>query len=388
MEKTVIIFWNLGYHASVYGVENQLIEVTSEMSNIPFISSFADAKCRAARRRHAAAWLAAVLILIFSAAAMAQNIALDAEVDRTTVKFGESLTLTLTLSQAISGTSPGRVMAPNIDSVPNFDVAGRRTTQNMSFVNGVGNLQIQTSLELVPRGPGDFTIPTLSLKLPDGRRVSSKAISVKVLPPEDEPAQAAGAGSAAGPAVAGDDDTASVGDQGGMSVMKAFFMLLGIVAIVICLPILLSWYMSTRSASSRHAGKPEDSGMSEAAEEATIVSDVKTAELPIDFDREVDRLKREVPETGLEFYRIYFDLYHKAFVTSHVRLDAMKTPDELRRAGEAMLPPTVSSRLRAVFEDWEGVTYARLVPSRQFVAIHDDARAILRALNHKQETHR
>ncbi|HNW35452.1 MAG TPA: BatD family protein [Candidatus Ozemobacteraceae bacterium] len=358
------------------------------MSKIPFISPHAPAQYQARRCGLAAVWLAAALILMISAAVMAQDIALDAEVDRTTVKFGETLTLTLTLSQAISGTSPGRVMTPNLDSVPNFDVAGRRTSQNMSFVNGVGNLQVQTSLELVPRGPGDFSIPALSLKLPDGRTVSSKAISVKVLPPEDEQAKTAGSGSSSGAAATADDDTARVAERGGMSVFKAISMLLVIVAIVICLPILLSWYMSARSASARHAKKSQDTGMGEAVEEAAIVSEVKAAEPPIDFEREVDRLKREVPETGLEFYRIYFDLYHKAFIASHAKLDAMKTPDELRRAGEAVLPPAVSARLRAVFDAWEGVTYARFVPSRPFAEIHDDARAILRALNHKQETHR
>jgi len=342
------------------------------------------------RVRHVALLVMLVSLLI-SIPVVAQDVSLDAEVDRTTVRFGESLTLTLTLSQALSGGGGRQIVTPNVDSIPDFDIAGRRTAQNMSFINGVGQLQVQTSLELVPRGPGDFTIPAMGFKLPDGRSVNSKAIKVKVLPPEDE--SAAGQGSAQPPAPE-EDDTSRVTNGGGMSLFKAFSMLLLITATVICLPILLSWYMSGRSASSRTrvsqvsqdgaAGAPETG----VVEDAKFVSAARPSAETVDFEREVERLKIEYKEPTLEFYRLYYDLFHKALVAANSRMRPEQTPDELRRTAEEHFPPAISSRMKPVVDEWEGVTYARMLPTRPFSALHDDARTIVRCLTHRQETHR
>ncbi|HOY68962.1 MAG TPA: BatD family protein [Candidatus Ozemobacteraceae bacterium] len=324
---------------------------------------------------------------------LAQEMSLEAETDRTTVKFGESLTLSVTLSQAIGGAAPGRIVTPNIESIPDFDIAGRQTSQNMSFINGVGSLQIRTVLELVPRGPGNFTIPALSLKLPDGRSVSSKPIAVKVLPPSEE---APGAATEAAPPA--EDDTARVSGNGGMSLVTAALVLVLVVALVIGLPILLSWYLSRRA--ERPSRTDAGSGNKPAAtvrptadredppEEAEIVPVVKHPGSPVEFDREIERLKREFPDVGLEFYRKYYDILHGALVGSHAKLGAMKTPDELRRTMEGVVPPAVAARLNEVFEEWEGVTYARILPTRGFQAILEDSRALLCAVTQKQETHR
>ncbi|OQA05247.1 MAG: hypothetical protein BWY66_02614 [bacterium ADurb.Bin374] len=340
------------------------------------------------------ALLAVFIAMLFSIPAVAQDVSLDAEVDRTTVKFGESLTLTLTLAQGISAGGGRQIVTPNVDSIPDFDIAGRRSEQNMSFINGVGQLQVRTSLELVPRGPGDFTIPAMGFKLPDGRSVSSKAIRVKVLPPEDE--KAAGQGSAQ-PAAPEDDDTSRVANTGRMSLFKAFSMLLLITAAVICLPILLSWYMSRRSASPRTrtaAAISGDTGSAAVASDSTVVEDARivAAARPsvetVDFEREVERLKIEYKEPTLEFYRVYFDIFHKALVSANPRMKPEQTPDELRLTAEEHFPPAVSSRMKPVVDEWEGVTYARMLPSRAFSALHDDARTIVRSLTHRQETQR
>ncbi len=348
-------------------------------------------RLRISRVRHVAL-LVMLVSLLFAVPAAAQDVSLDAEVDRTTVRFGESLTLTLTLSQAISGGGGRQMITPSVDSIPDFDIAGRRTAQNMSFINGVGQLQVQTSLELVPRGPGDFTIPAMGFKLPDGRSVSSKAIKVKVLPPEDE--HAAGQGSAQ-PAAPEEDDTSRVANGGGMSLFKAFSMLLLITAAVICLPILLSWYMSGRSPSSRsrassttQSGAPAVVSEPSAVEDAKIVAVARPSVENVDFDREIERLKVEYKEPTLEFYRSYFDIFHKALVAANPRMKPEQTPDELRRTAEEHFPPAVSSRMKPVVDEWEGVTYARMLPSRPFSALHDDARTIVRSLTHRQETHR
>ncbi|HOT27744.1 MAG TPA: BatD family protein [Candidatus Ozemobacteraceae bacterium] len=337
----------------------------------------------------------ALLVMLVSLLAVVPGVALDAsldaEVDRTTVRFGESLTLTLTLSQALGGGGGRQIITPNVDSIPDFDIAGRRTAQNMSFINGVGQVQVQTSLELVPRGPGEFTIPAMGFKLPDGRSVSSKAIKVKVLPPEDE--SAAGQGSTQ-PAAPEEDDASRVANGGGMSLFKAFSMLLLITAAVICLPILLSWYMSGRAASSRTRVSPAtDEGAPNtsetgAVEDAKIVSVATPSAEKVDFEREVERLKIEYKEPTLEFYRVYFDIFHKALVAANPRMKPEQTPDELRRTAEEHFPPAVSSRMKPVVDEWEGVTYARMLPSRPFSALHDDARTIVRSLIHRQETHR
>lgn len=375
--------------------EKQMIEVIRKMSTmcIRMIPPWRRIRGRSMCRFVV---LAALILALIAPASFAQEISLEAEVDRTTVKFGDSLTLTLTLSQALSGQANRQFVTPNIDSIPDFDIAGRRTSQNMTFINGVGQLQVQTSLELVPRGPGDFTIPAMALKLPDGRTVNSKAIKVKVLPPEEEPAAAQGQGSAQPPAVE-EDDTSRVTNGRGTSLFKAFSMLLVIVAIVILLPILLSWYLSGRNAPARprgaagSAGQPAGaSGDSDGteAEDAKVVSPAIPREQPVDFDREVERLKREIPEASLEFYNIYFDIFHRAVVSANSRLNAMQTPDELRKSAEEHFPPAVAARMRTIVDEWEGVAYARFAPSRAFSVLHDDARAIVRALTTRQETHR
>lgn len=348
------------------------------------------------RLRVSRVWHIALIVILvpvlFAVPVIAQDVSLDAEVDRTTVKFGESLTLTLTMSQAISGGRGRQIVAPNVDSIPDFDIAGRRSEQNMTFINGVGQLQVRTSLELVPRGPGDFTIPAMGFKLPDGRSVNSKAINVKVLPPDDE--KAAGQGSAQ-PSAPEEDDTSRVANGGGMSLFKAFSILLLITAAVICLPILLSWYMSGRSASSRaRASSPTQNGATAGVSAAPAVEDAKivTAARPsaetVDFEREVERLKIEYKEPTLEFYRIYYDIFHKALVSANPRMKPEQTPDELSKTVEEHFSPAVSSRMKPVVDEWEGVTYARMLPSRAFSALHDDARTIVRALTHRQETHR
>lgn len=368
-----------------------MLEVSSTMPMTCHPIYEAGKRLRASRVPHVAL-LVILVSMLFSVPAVAQDVSLGAEVDRTTVRFGESLTLTLTLSQAISDGGGRQIVTPNVESIPDFDIAGRRTAQNMSFINGVGQLQVQTSLELVPRGPGEFTIPAMGFKLPDGRSVNSKAIKVKVLPPaEDE--NASGQGSTQ-PAAPEDDDTPRVANDGGMSLFKAFSMLLLITAAVICLPILLSWYMSGRSASSRTRGSPTTQDAAAVASETGAVEDAKIVSavgLPaetVDFEREVERLKTEYKEPTLEFYRLYFDIFHKALVATNPRMKPEQTPDELRRTAEEHFPPAVSSRMKPVVDEWEGVTYARMLPSRPFSTLHDDARTIVRSLTHRQETHR
>jgi len=346
-------------------------------------------------KRQVVAGILMTLIVLGCAIGWAQEMTLEAETDRTTVKFGESLTLSVTLSQAIGGNAPDRIVTPNIESIPDFDIAGRQTSQNMSFVNGVGRLQIQTVLELVPRGPGAFTIPALSLRLPDGRTVSSKPIPIKVLPPSEEQQERGGAGKDS-TAVA-DDDAARVSGSSGLGLVKAALILLLVVALVIGLPILLSWYLSRRAerpskagpVSGAHvSGAPADIRHDTGPEEAEIVPVLKSAGGAVDFEREIERLKREFPDAGLEFYRNYYDILHRALVGSHPRLGVMKTPDELRHTLEGLVQPVIAARLKDVFGEWEGVTYARILPARGFQDIHEDSRTLLRAVTQRQETHR
>lgn len=373
--------------------EKQLIEVISTMSKTTFCMNTHRGRLRA-QGLCSIAFLAALILALLAPASFAQEIALEAEVDRSTVKFGESLTLTLTLVQSLNGPSGQQIVTPNVDSIPDFDIAGRRTSRNMSFINGVGKVQAQTSLELVPRGPGEFTIPPMGLKLPDGRTVNSNAIKVKVLPPEEDSVGAQTREPSQTPA-AEDDDTSRIGNGGRLSLFKAFMILMLIVAAVIALPILLSWYMSRSRASERSRGAADLSGQPKAqtrgdekaeAEDAKIITPAKPREPPVDFEREVERLKREIPEANIEFYKIYFDIFHKAVASAHSRLTAMQTPDELRKTVEEHFPPVVSARMKTIVDEWEGVTYARFAPSRGFSALHDDARAIVRALTHRQET--
>ena len=125
--------------------------------------------------------LAAVLALGFGALVVAQQApALNSSVDRPVVRDGESLTYVLRAEGAVRG---------DPDDAPltrDFDIIQRSSSSRVQISNGQTSQVTEWQFQLMPRKPGEFTIPSMQV----GDR-QSNTVAVRVLPP-DTSASAAG----------------------------------------------------------------------------------------------------------------------------------------------------------------------------------------------------
>ncbi|MFZ2958778.1 MAG: BatD family protein [Candidatus Ozemobacteraceae bacterium] len=206
-----------------------------------------------------ACFLVVIVFVIFPfSVAFGADFAIDAQVDKTEIKAGESLNLTVTVTQNISAFGGRAIGAPRISSIPGFDIVGQRSAQNMSFVNGAGMVQISLQLELVPQREGTLEIPVMTLNGPDGKAYSTKPITIVAHPPseaKEDPSQGSDTSSSPGSAadVPGPENR-------GIGFFQGLLILAGIIALVLAAPLLLSWFMNRdRKPSSKWQEKPDDS---------------------------------------------------------------------------------------------------------------------------------
>lgn len=310
---------------------------------------------------------------------------LESQVDKTELHFGETLKLILTISQPFSGYGGASIGAPQISEIPGFDIVGQRTAQNMTVVNGVGTIQIQTVLELVPKGPGEAVIPSLSIKGPDGKLSSTKAIKIRIHPP----AKTSDKDSEPSASSAEPDEEGPKQGVGFFKGMMVFFLAIGL---VIAAPIFLSWVMNrdtkptTRWLDEEEAEKGRKVPVPPmASRQSAPVVTAAPPPVKFHFEQEVNSLKRQYPDTGTEFYRAYFDLLHRAVLSQSSRMDASMTPDELFKSLSHHLPQPIHQALKNIGNDWELIIFAHAKPSRNFSSIHDEALAILESIR-SQET--
>ena len=133
--------------------------------------------------KHGRPLLAAILILGLAsgAPALAQGPPVSASVDRAVVRANESFVYMLRAEGAITGDPEIAPLAAQ------FDILNTpSTTRSIGIVNGRRSEVYEWQFPLMPKGPGEFTIPALRV----GDR-QSNAVNVRVLPP------VAGAGAAA-----------------------------------------------------------------------------------------------------------------------------------------------------------------------------------------------
>ncbi|MBF0500400.1 MAG: BatD family protein [Candidatus Riflebacteria bacterium] len=339
----------------------------------------------ALRTRFAALVIIFLLILLIGpqSALQAADFSIDAQVDRTEVKAGESLHLTITISQNLSALGGRQLGMPRISSIPDFDITGQRSAQNMSFVNGAGVVQVSLQLELVPKHEGTLKIPSLSVQGPDGKTYSTKTITVTARPPSEarEENEKADAASESG---------AGAEDQPAQSQGVGFFrglMILGmVVALVLGGPFLLSWLMNRdRKSSSKWQEKDKRDKKEDYEEEPETVVPQPVAQpvlLPVDFDPESEALKRMHPDADADFYRKYFDLFRRSIISSGKGFESNMTPDELLRALEKRLSPDIAACSSRLASDWSMAVFARMAPLRNFADIQSDVRAVLASIRH------
>jgi hypothetical protein len=340
-------------------------------------------------------WLLILLTLCLPPV-FAQEVTIDAQVNKDEVHFGESVVLLLTITQPISGGAGSYMRAPQVSQIPGFDIVSQRSSQNMSIVNGEGQVTVQTQIELVPKGPGDLVIPALNLPLPGGKSASTQAIPIKVLPPEPEKTESEPEKT----------DVEEPEEKGGISFFKGLLLIGLVLGLVIGVPVLLSQVLTRMQGGNKPSTKwstPEPpkpvnsfdaavaattatsrpSGLPRQASEAAVITEPEPA-TRIDFEREVTALKRQHPDANRDFYKAYFDLFHRALLGASGRLDRVMTPDELFRQVSRALPPQLAEAIKRVSSDWEHTVYANGKPGRAFGSLHEDAAAILYTLQQQE----
>jgi hypothetical protein len=121
------------------------------------------------------------LVLLYPALALAQGAPVTASVDRAVVRANESFVYVLRAEGAITGDPEIAPLAAQ------FDILNApSSTRSIGIVNGRRSEVYEWQFPLMPKAPGEFTIPALRV----GDR-QSNPVAVRVLPP------AAGAGPAA-----------------------------------------------------------------------------------------------------------------------------------------------------------------------------------------------
>lgn len=113
------------------------------------------------------------LMLLASLACAAP--AFDTSLDRDTIRFGE----TTTLSMVFTDCSPDG--QPTLPSIAGLESVGTGESTQVQFGTGGVSQTATYTVELRPTHPGDFTIPALSIKL-KGVQLASKPLRLKVLP--------------------------------------------------------------------------------------------------------------------------------------------------------------------------------------------------------------
>ena len=335
-------------------------------------------------RRLRCAFIMITAVFLPWVSVLAQGYNFEAAVDREEVGFGESLTLALTISASLSGFSQPRISVPSVDSIPGFEIVGRRSSQNMSFVNGVGQLQIQTLYELVPQQPGEQVIPSFSLQAPDGNVYTTDPITVKIQPPTPPaaPQEHSRPGSSHDPQT-----------HGGMSFFRGLLLIAVFTLIVLAIPVVLMIFLKARK-----SGKPAKAAPAEydySSEPIKRSVDISDAELvtPMDnlpleaekqknfeFKEAYQKLCSRFLERNLEFFRSFFDLFREGLLISRSKIEAEMTPEEMI----SVLKKSLSSQLRMTIvrigEDWEMVAYANTPPSRSIDELYFDSAEVISAI--------
>ena len=118
------------------------------------------------------------LLMLCSAQLRAQDISVEALVDRASIRENESFTYTLRVEGSVRGD-------PSVEGLSeNFDVLNRSTSTRIQIVNGQTQQVAEWQYQLMPRTAGTFTIPPASIG-----GSASNPIDIQVFagpPPGDE----------------------------------------------------------------------------------------------------------------------------------------------------------------------------------------------------------
>ncbi|MGM0599943.1 MAG: BatD family protein [Candidatus Rifleibacteriota bacterium] len=318
-------------------------------------------------------FLAILTLFLLGATALYAQYEIKAEVDRTEVAFGEALTLAVTITQELGAGGNVRMMTPNIEQIPGFDIASSRSNQSTRFINNYGYARNQIVFELVPREPGKKTIPAISFKDPEGKMHSTDPIEITVLPSEKTEQEP-------------EDKTETKDEKESGGYLFKGLLIAGIVFVfLIAIPFVLSSFFSNNKESSVAEIEQTSDSIKSAVTEAEIIEEKVKNIVPdkkyFDFSAELAELKKRYQEFDKEFCGEYFALFKKAAVNKNSALSKDMTPDELmKKITELSDSKGVKEAGQKLAIDIEMVMYAGQKPARNFKAIEEDVGLVLRAI--------
>ena len=115
-------------------------------------------------------------IYFFPVTCLPAEVNISASVDRSTLNFGDSVTLQV----SVSGDA-ANMPKPSLPQLGEFRVYSSGTSQNISFVNGRVSSSLVYNYILSPNRPGKFVIGSVSIDV-GGKRYSTNPINIDVLP--------------------------------------------------------------------------------------------------------------------------------------------------------------------------------------------------------------
>jgi hypothetical protein len=140
------------------------------------------------RGRHLMLVLAGFLWILLAFAAAANGATFTASLDRDTITLGESASLSL----AFGGGQPQTPPSP--PQIANLQITYVGPSSQFSVINGQVSSSVTYNFTITPRQAGDYTIPAITADV-GGERLTSQALTLKVLKPSAPPPDAVNSGS-------------------------------------------------------------------------------------------------------------------------------------------------------------------------------------------------
>jgi len=126
--------------------------------------------------------ITALLCTVAAATFAMADVTVSAAVNTTTVALDEQLVLQVDVAGAATN-----IGSPTLPPLPDFSVYSAGTSQNMSLVNGSFSSSMSFRYALVPKSPGKYTIPPITLQH-DGKTYQTQPISVEIVAAGKAPA--------------------------------------------------------------------------------------------------------------------------------------------------------------------------------------------------------
>jgi hypothetical protein len=121
--------------------------------------------------------IGSIFLIILAGIASAQDITIDASVDRNRVAPGESINLTISLSGPVRS-----IAKPDLPDLSDFDIYSSGTSSNISIVPGSVSYHTDYSYVLVPRRAGKFIIGPVKVEH-EGKLYQTNPIVITVEQP-------------------------------------------------------------------------------------------------------------------------------------------------------------------------------------------------------------